>query len=52
LKDGIVITNGGRVIAMTSLQDDFRKAIKKSYQEIAKLSFDKMYYRSDIGFDL
>jgi len=52
LKDGKVITNGGRVIAMTSLQDDFRKAIKKSYQEIAKLSFDKMYYRSDIGFDL
>lgn len=52
LKGEIVVTNGGRVIAVTSLDMDFRKAIKKSYQEIAKLSFDKMYYRTDIGFDL
>lgn len=52
LKDGKVVTNGGRVIAVTSLDTDFRKAIKKSYQEIAKLSFDRMYYRTDIGFDL
>lgn len=51
-KDDAVVTNGGRVIAVTSLDSDFRKAIKKSYQQIAKLSFDKMYYRSDIGFDL
>lgn len=52
LKDGKVVTNGGRVIAVTSLDKDFRKAIKKSYQEIEKLSFDTMYYRTDIGFDL
>jgi phosphoribosylamine---glycine ligase len=52
LKDELVVTNGGRVMAVTSLDDDFRIAIKKSYQEIAKLSFDKMYYRTDIGFDL
>ncbi len=52
LKNDKVVTNGGRVIAVTSMDDDFRRAIKKSYQEIAKLSFDKMYYRTDIGFDL
>ena len=52
LKDGKAVTAGGRVIAVTSYDDDFREAIKKSYQNIAKLHFDKMYYRKDIGFDL
>ena len=51
-KDGKLLTNGGRVIAVTSLDDDFRKALKKSYQNIEKLHFDTMYYRTDIGFDL
>ncbi len=51
-KEGDIVTNGGRVIAITSLDDDFRKALKKSYQNIEKLSFDRMYYRTDIGFDL
>jgi phosphoribosylamine--glycine ligase len=51
-RDDKIITNGGRVIAITSLDDDFRKAIKKSYQNIEKLSFNRMYYRTDIGFDL
>ncbi|WP_291117624.1 phosphoribosylamine--glycine ligase [Flavobacterium sp. UBA6135] len=50
--NGNVVTNGGRVIAMTSYGDTFQEAIKKSYQNIAKLNFDKMYYRKDIGFDL
>lgn len=52
LKDGEVVTAGGRVIAVTSYDDDFKEAIKKSYQNIDKLHFDKMYYRKDIGFDL
>lgn len=52
LKDGNVVTNGGRVLAITSLAETYDVAIKKSYQQIAKLSFDKMYYRKDIGFDL
>ena len=52
LKEGEVVTNGGRVIAITSLDEDFRKALKKSYQNIEKLHFDRMYYRTDIGFDL
>jgi phosphoribosylamine--glycine ligase len=51
-KDGKVVTNGGRVLAVTSLDSDYREAIKKSYQNIEKLSFDRMNYRTDIGFDL
>ncbi|MCF6306649.1 MAG: phosphoribosylamine--glycine ligase [Flavobacteriaceae bacterium] len=52
LKDGEVVTNGGRVLAITSLDKDYKKALKKSYQNIEKLHFDTMNYRSDIGFDL
>jgi len=52
IKEGQVVTNGGRVIAITSLDNDFRMALKKSYQNIEKLHFDTMYYRTDIGFDL
>ncbi len=47
-----VVTNGGRVLAVTSYGDTFQEAIKKSYQNIDKLNFDKMYFRKDIGFDL
>lgn len=52
LDNGNVVTSGGRVIAVTSYGNDFDEAIKKSYQNIDKLNFDKMYYRKDIGFDL
>ena len=52
LENGKVVTNGGRVIAVTSYGNDFQEAIKKSYQSIAKLQFDKMYFRKDIGKDL
>jgi len=51
-KDGKLVTNGGRVMAVTSLDEDYKKALKKSYQNIEKLSFDRMEYRTDIGFDL
>ncbi|PKP24561.1 MAG: phosphoribosylamine--glycine ligase [Bacteroidetes bacterium HGW-Bacteroidetes-2] len=52
LKDGKIVTNGGRVLAVTSLEEDYKKALKKSYQNIEKIHFEKMYYRKDIGFDL
>ena len=52
LDKGNVVTSGGRVIAVTSYGNDFTEAIKKSYQNIDKLNFDKMYFRKDIGFDL
>ncbi len=52
LENDKVITSGGRVLAVTSMGDNFQEAIKKSYQNIDKLHFDKMYFRKDIGFDL
>jgi phosphoribosylamine--glycine ligase len=51
-ENGKVVSNGGRVLAVTSFGNDFQEATKKSYQNIAKLNFDKMYFRKDIGFDL
>lgn len=51
-ENGKVLTNGGRVIAITSFGEDFKQALKKSYQNAEKLHFDKMYYRKDLGFDL
>jgi len=47
-----IISNGGRVLAITSFGASYVEATKKSYQNIVKLHFDKMYYRKDIGFDL
>ncbi|MBZ9730203.1 phosphoribosylamine--glycine ligase [Salegentibacter sp. JZCK2] len=47
-----IVTSGGRVIAVTSFGKDYKEALKKSYQNAAKLHFDKMYYRKDLGFDL
>lgn len=51
-QDDNIVTNGGRVMAVTSFGDTYKEAIKKSYQSIEKITFDKMYYRKDIGFDL
>ena len=52
LMDGKIVTTGGRVMAMTSFGNDFREALSKSYKSIDKLTFEKMNYRKDIGFDL
>jgi phosphoribosylamine--glycine ligase len=52
LQNGQVVSNGGRVLAVTSFGTNFQEAIKKSYQNINKLHFDTMYFRKDIGFDL
>jgi phosphoribosylamine--glycine ligase len=49
---GKIVSNGGRVLAVTSFGDTFSTATKKSYQTIENLKFDKMNYRKDIGFDL
>jgi phosphoribosylamine--glycine ligase len=51
-KDGKVVTNGGRVMAITSFGNDYKEALQKSYQNIKKIHFDKMNFRKDIGFDL
>ena len=51
-KDNTFITNGGRVLAVTSMAKDFKQALKSSYSQIDKINFDGMNYRKDIGFDL
>ncbi|WP_417884630.1 phosphoribosylamine--glycine ligase [Zunongwangia sp.] len=51
-EEGKVITNGGRVIATTAFGENYKEALKVSYQNIEKLHFDKMYFRKDLGFDL
>ena len=52
LKDGKVVTNGGRVMAITSFGTDFKSALAQSYINVEKLSFEGMNYRKDLGFDL
>ena len=52
LDQGNVLTNGGRVLAVTSLGADHTKALQKSYETLQDISFEGMYYRKDIGFDL
>lgn len=47
-----VVSNGGRVIAVTSLGSDFKEALNQSYQNVEKITFHGKYYRQDIGFDL
>lgn len=52
LKDGQVVTNGGRVIAVSSYGKDKDEALAKSFQEAQKILFTDKYFRSDIGKDL
>lgn len=47
-----VLTNGGRVIALTSFGDSIKAALAKSYAAAETVNFDGMYYRKDIGQDL
>ena len=52
VKDGTVVTNGGRVIAVSSYGKDKAEALKKSFTEAQKIRFTDKYFRSDIGQDL
>lgn len=52
LEHNEILTNGGRVLAVTALEDDYKSALKKSYTEIKKICFENIYFRQDIGFDL
>lgn len=52
VKDGKVVTDGGRVIAVSSYGDTKQQALERSFRSAGKIIFDKKYYRSDIGFDL
>ncbi|MFM7730807.1 MAG: phosphoribosylamine--glycine ligase [Flavobacteriales bacterium] len=52
IKDGVLTTSGGRVLAVTSLSNGLQSALNASYREIEKTTFDGMYYRKDIGKDV
>ena len=51
-ENGNVVTNGGRVIAITSFGDTIEEAVTKSFKNAEIISYDKKYYRKDIGKDL
>lgn len=47
--DGKIVTAGGRVLGVTAVADSLDAAIKKAYEGVEKVHFDKMHYRKDIG---
>ena len=51
-KEKSVVTNGGRVIAITSFAEKMKDALQSSYLSIQNIKYDGMYYRKDIGYDL
>jgi phosphoribosylamine--glycine ligase len=51
-KDGKILTNGGRVMAVSSYGKSKSDALALSFANAQKIQYDKKYFRSDIGFDL
>jgi len=49
LKEGRVVTNGGRVLGVTALGNGIQEAIQRAYEAVAKISWEGAYYRKDIG---
>lgn len=52
IKEGTIVTDGGRVLAATSLGQTREEALQKSYEKLKAITFKGMAYRKDIGFDL
>ena len=50
--DGQILTNGGRVMAVSSFGTQMEQALKQSYANVARLSFKDMSYSRDLGQDL
>ncbi|HMP31960.1 MAG TPA: phosphoribosylglycinamide synthetase C domain-containing protein, partial [Saprospiraceae bacterium] len=51
-ESGNIVTSGGRVLAITTLDQNFEKALKISKENADKIQYHGKYYRHDIGFDL
>jgi len=49
-KNGQTVTNGGRVLGITALGDTLAEAQRRAYSALAKIHFDGIYYRRDIGY--
>ena len=49
VKDGKIVTNGGRVLGVTAVGKDLDEAIKNAYAGVAKISWTDEFHRSDIG---
>ena len=52
VQDSKIVTNGGRVLALTSFGVDMTDALAKSNKKAGEVSFEGKYFRKDIGFDL
>lgn len=50
IDDGNVVTNGGRILCVTALGDSVSEAQSRAYQRVKKISWDKVAYRTDIGY--
>lgn len=50
-KDGVTVTNGGRVLAITSFGDSIAQAVNKSLDVASHIEFEGKYYRRDIGYE-
>lgn len=51
-EDDAILTNGGRVIAITAFGENYKDALAKSYRNAKRITFEGKYFRKDIGFDL
>ena len=49
IKDGVLVTNGGRVLGVTAVADTLEEAVGKAYASVGKIHFDNSFYRNDIG---
>ncbi|MCY1525177.1 Phosphoribosylamine--glycine ligase [compost metagenome] len=52
LEGGVTKTNGGRVLAVTSIQDSRFEALQRATADAGRIYFDGKYFREDIGFDV
>jgi phosphoribosylamine---glycine ligase len=49
IRDGKLVNSGGRVLGVTAVDDDIRKAIERGYRAVEKIRWEGAYYRTDIG---